>query len=162
MLQLIKAMRNILKATQKFNIKSLIIWPNSDAGSDEISKQIRIFREKGLLKNFKILKNLPIEYYLPLIKYSKCLVGNSSSAIRDGSFIGVPAINVGKRQNNRLRSKNVLQSSNEFKDIKRKISTQYGKKFKPSKLYGSGDAGKKIIKILKQLKKFSTQKIITY
>ncbi|WP_440614705.1 UDP-N-acetylglucosamine 2-epimerase [Candidatus Pelagibacter sp. HIMB1748] len=156
------AMQNILKATQKFNIKNIIIWPNSDAGSDEISKQIRIFREKGLLKNFKILKNLPIEYYIPLIKNSKCLVGNSSSAIRDGAFIGVPAVNVGQRQNNRLRSKNVIQSSNELKEIQKKIKLQYGKKFKSSKLYGSGNTGKNVVRILKQLKKFSTQKNITY
>lgn len=156
------AMQNILKATQKFNIKNIIIWPNSDAGSDEISKQIRIFREKGLLKNFKILKNLPIEYYIPLIKNSKCLVGNSSSAIRDGAFIGVPAVNVGQRQNNRLRSKNVIQSSNELKEIQKKIKIQYGKKFKSSKLYGSGNTGKNVVRILKQLKKFSTQKNITY
>jgi len=157
-----KAIKNILKATQKFNVKNVIIWPNSDAGSDQISKQIRIFRENGSLKNFKIIKNLPIEYYIPLIKNSKCLVGNSSSAIRDGAFIGVPAVNVGKRQNNRLSSKNVIQSSNELEDIIKKISIQYGKKFKPSKLYGSGDTGKNIIKILKRLNKFSTQKIITY
>ena len=156
------AMQNILRATQKFNIKNIIIWPNSDAGSDEISKQIRVFRENGFLKNFKILKNLPIEYYIPLIKNSKCLIGNSSSAIRDGAFIGVPAVNVGQRQNNRLRSKNVIQSSNQLKHIEKKIKIQYGKKFKPSKLYGSGSAGKNIIKILKQLKKFSTQKNITY
>ena len=49
-------MQNILRATQKFNVKNIIIWPNSDAGSDEISRQIRIFREKGLLKNFKLQK----------------------------------------------------------------------------------------------------------
>lgn len=157
-----RAMQNILKATQKFNVKNVIIWPNSDAGSDEISKQIRIFREKGFLKNFKIIKNLPIEYYIPLIKNSKCLVGNSSSAIRDGAFIGVPAVNVGKRQNNRLTSQNVIQSSNELEDIQNKIKIQYGKKFKPSTLYGSGNAGKNIVKILKRLNKFSTQKIITY
>ena len=89
-------------------------------------------------------------------------MGNSSSAIRDGAFIGVPAVNVGKRQNNRLRSKNVIQSSNELSDIQKKIKIQYGKKFKPSILYGSGNAGKNILTILKKLNKFSTQKIITY
>lgn len=157
-----QAIENIFAATQKFNIKNIIIWPNSDAGSDEISKQIRISREKGLIKNYKITKNLPIEYYIPLIKNCKCLIGNSSSAIRDGAFIGVPAVNVGKRQNNRLRSKNVIQSSIETTDIYRKIKKQYGKKFKPSKLYGSGDAASKILKIIKNLKKFNTQKIITY
>ena len=114
------------------------------------------------MQNYKIYKNLPIEYYIPLIKHAKCLIGNSSSSIRDGAFIGVPAVNVGKRQNSRLTSKNVIQSSNEMQDIYKKIKIQYGKKFKPSNLYGSGNAGKKILQILKKLKKFSTQKIITY
>jgi UDP-hydrolysing UDP-N-acetyl-D-glucosamine 2-epimerase len=154
--------KNILKATQHFGIKNIIIWPNSDAGSEQISKQIRVFREKKLLKNFKIVKNLPIEYYIPLIKNCKCLIGNSSSAIRDGSFIGVPAVNVGKRQNKRLSSKNVIQSSNNMNDIIKKIQIQYGKRFKSSNLYGSGDSGKKIVKIINNLKKFTTQKLITY
>ena len=153
---------NIVNATSKFNIKNIIIWPNSDGGSEQISKKLRTIRELNKIKNYKIYKNLPIEYYIPLIKNAKCLIGNSSSAIRDGAFIGVPAVNVGKRQNSRLTSKNVIQSSNEMQDIYKKIKIQYGKKFKSSKLYGSGDASKKILQILKKLDKFSTQKIITY
>ena len=151
---------NIVNATSKFNIKNIIIWPNSDGGSEQISKKLRTFRELNKIQNYKIYKNLPIEYYIPLIKKAKCLIGNSSSAIRDGAFIGVPAVNVGKRQNSRLTSKNVIQSSNEMQDIYKKIKIQYGKKFKSSKLYGSGDAGKKILQILKKLDKFSTQKLL--
>ncbi len=153
---------NIVNATSKFNVKNIIIWPNSDGGSEQISKKLRTMRELNKIQNYKIYKNLPIEYYIPLIKYAKCLVGNSSSAIRDGSFLGIPAVNVGNRQNNRLTSKNVINSSNEMEDIYKKIKIQYGKKFKSSKLYGSADASKKILKILKKLDKFSTQKIITY
>ena len=86
------------------------------------------------------------------------MVGNSSSAIRDGAFIGIPAVNVGKRQNSRLTSKNVIQSSNAMWDIYEKIKIQYGKKFKSSKLYGSGDTSKKILKILKKLKNLAHRK----
>ncbi len=157
-----KVILNIINATSKFNIKNIIIWPNSDGGSEQISKKLRTLRELNKIQNYKIYKNLPIDYYIPLIKHTKCLVGNSSSAIRDGAFIGVPAVNVGMRQNTRLRSKNVIQSSNEMKDIYKKIRIQYGKKFKSSNIYGSGNASKKILKILKNLSKFSTQKIITY
>ena len=81
----------------------------------------------------------------------------SATAGREGT-----AVNVGRRQNSRLASKNVIQSSNEMQDIYKKIKIQYGKKFKSSQLYGTGDAGKKILQILKKLDKFSTQKIITY
>ena len=49
-----KAMSNILKASQKFEVKKIIIWPNSDAGSEEVSKQIRIFRKEVYLKILKL------------------------------------------------------------------------------------------------------------
>lgn len=157
-LQTKKAIQCILKAIVNLNKKNIIIWPNSDAGSDEISKEIRIFRERGLLKNTKIIKNLPIEQYIPLIKNSKCLIGNSSSAIRDGSFLGIPAVNVGTRQKGRLRYKNVIDAKVDTKDILKKIKKNYGKIFKKSTIYGDGNSGKKIADIIKNLKKFSTQK----
>ena len=153
---------NIVNAVSKFNIKNILIWPNSDAGAEQISKKLRTLRELNAIHNYKILKNLPIEYYIPLIKHSKCLIGNSSSAIRDGSFIGVPAVNVGTRQNNRLFCSNVVQSGTDEKSIFKSIKLQLQKKYKPSNLYGSGDASKKIIKILKKIEKFSCQKLITY
>ena len=153
-----KSIQCILKAIVQLDKKNIIIWPNSDAGSDEISKQIRIFREKGLLKKTKIVKNLPIEQYIPLIKNTKCLIGNSSSAIRDGSFLGIPAVNIGTRQNGRLRYKNVLDAALDTDDILKKIKKNYGKKFKSSNIYGDGTSGKRIISIIKKLKKFTTQK----
>jgi UDP-N-acetylglucosamine 2-epimerase len=90
------------------------------------------------------------------------LIGNSSSAIRDGSFVGVPAVNVGTRQNNRLFCSNVVQSGADEKSIFKSIKLQLQKKYKPSNLYGSGDASKKIIKILKKIERFSCQKLIAY
>lgn len=156
------AIENILKSTSKFGIKNIIIWPNSDAGSEQISRKIRSLREKKLLNNYKIVKNLPLNYYIPLIKYSKCLIGNSSSAIRDGSFIGVSAVNVGSRQNKRVKSSNTINAQEDETSIYRAIKKQFGKKYKPSKIYGDGNAAKKIVCILKKINKFNTQKIITY
>jgi UDP-hydrolysing UDP-N-acetyl-D-glucosamine 2-epimerase len=154
---------NIVNATSKFNItKNIIIWPNSDAGSDQISKKLRTLRELNAIHNYKIFKNLQIEYYIPLIKHARCLVGNSSSAIRDGSFVGVPAVNIGTRQNNRLFSSNVIHSAYDEKSIFKSIKLQFQKRYKPSNLYGSGDASKKIVEILKKIEKFSCQKLITY
>tara|TARA_B100001093_G_C26836457_1_gene1018551 strand:+ start:1288 stop:2454 length:1167 start_codon:yes stop_codon:yes gene_type:complete len=156
------SIRSIIHSINTFKLKNIIIWPNSDAGSEDISKEIRIYREKGILKNTKILKNLPIELYIPLIKNSKCFIGNSSSAIRDGSFLGIPAVNVGNRQNGRLKYSNVKNSPNDKKKIIQNIKLNFGKKFKRSNMYGNGEASKKIIKILKKLKKFSSQKQIQY
>ena len=158
----VKTISNILLSIQRLKKKSVIIWPNSDAGSNLISKKIRVLRENNRLSNYKIVKNLPIETYIPLIKNSKVLIGNSSSGLRDGSFLGIPVLNIGRRQNSRLRGKNVIDTDEKIENIIQGINFQYGKRFKRSNLYGSGKTAGKILKILKNLKKIPTYKKITY
>ena len=87
-------MKTTLKAVQKLELKKIILWPNADAGYEEISKQIRKFREKNILKNYRSVKNLPIEDFAILLNNASCIIGNSSSAIRDCSYLGTPAVNV--------------------------------------------------------------------
>ena len=67
--------------------KKIILWPNSDAGSEMISRIVRQYREKKLINNTRFIKNVSIETYVNLLKNCKCLIGNSSSAIREGAFI---------------------------------------------------------------------------
>ena len=79
------------------------LWPNVDAGSDIVSKKLEYLENK----NPSILdgKNYNPEDYLKLIYNSSCLVGNSSSAIREGAYLGIPAVNIGNRQNKREQGK---------------------------------------------------------
>ena len=42
-----KHILNTLNAVKKTGMPALILWPNSDAGSDGISRGIRNFREKN-------------------------------------------------------------------------------------------------------------------
>ena len=98
-----------------------------------------------------------------MLKNCKCLIGNSSSAIREGAFIGVPAVNIGSRQKDRLRGKNLIDSSYEYDELKRKILLQISKKsYKSENIYGDGNSGKKITNIIKKLKAINPQKKITY
>ena len=75
-----------LKAVHSLNIQKVWLWPNIDAGSDDISKSIRTFREKYNPDNMHFYINFPVEDYAVLIKNAACIVGNSSSGIREGSF----------------------------------------------------------------------------
>ena len=144
------------------NIPTLVLWPNSDAGSDGISKGIRNFREKNTNLKFFYIKNLEIEDYVKLMNVTKCLVGNSSSGIREGSFIGTPTVNIGSRQNDRQCGKNVKHSNNKKESILKAIKIQVRKgKYKREKIYGDGYAGKKISKILSNIN-IKVQKKITY
>ena len=100
------------------------MWPNIDAGSDDVSKGIRIFREKERPKNIHFYKNFSPEDYIKLIANCLCQIGNSSSAIREGAFLGVPAVNIGTRQNGRECGKNVIHVDYKKKEIEDAIKIQ--------------------------------------
>lgn len=125
------------------------LWPNVDAGSDDVSKGLRVFREKNNPTYLRFFRNFSPEDYARLIKNSKCLVGNSSSGLREGAFLSVPCVNIGSRQRGRERSKNVLDVNYDSEEIYAAIKTQlsasyYGQSF----LVGDGSAGNKIAEIL--------------
>jgi UDP-hydrolysing UDP-N-acetyl-D-glucosamine 2-epimerase len=151
-----------LKALEDLQMPTIMLWPNSDAGSDDISKGIRIFRENNNPKWLHMFKNLPTHFYIHLMNTTSCLVGNSSSGVREGAFIGTPVVNIGTRQNKRLRTNNVIQVDYDAKDIVVAIKAQieHGK-YESSDIYGDGTAGEKIANILADCEP-SIQKTIVY
>jgi UDP-hydrolysing UDP-N-acetyl-D-glucosamine 2-epimerase len=151
-----------LKALDNLKIPTIMLWPNPDAGGSDISRGIRVFRENNNSEWLHLFKNLPIHIYSHLMNTTACLVGNSSSGIRDGAFIGTPAVNIGTRQNNRLRAKNVLQVDYCAREISDSIKFQVNHgKYESSDIYGDGTAGEKIAEILSYSNP-PIQKTITY
>lgn len=156
-------MKEIMKAITQTKIPCLILWPNSDAGSDGISKAIRIWREKNPDLPFKYCKNLDSSFYFYLMSKCKVMIGNSSSGIREGSFIGTPVVNVGSRQNGRVRSQNVMDVKPCFNEIFNAINLQIRNgKYESSNVYGDGNAANKIAQIIAEQKEFQIQKKISY
>ena len=88
------------------NMQKIVLWPNIDAGSDDVSKGIRNFREKNSNEIFNYQKNFSPEDYARVLNNAKCCVGNSSSFIREGSFLGIPCVLIGDRQKGREHGKN--------------------------------------------------------
>ena len=107
-------------------------------------------------------KNLPTATYIRLMRRASCLVGNSSSGIREGAYIGTPVVNIGSRQDMRERGANVLDSIHERLSIREAISHQLRHGSYPSEpIYGDGHAGKRIADILATCE-VQIQKRITY
>lgn len=158
-----KHMCLILDAIKKINIPKLIFWPNADAGSEEISAAIREYREKNFIQKAWYVKNLDHETFFHVLKMTSCLIGNTSAAIREGSFIGVPTVSIGTRQNGRERGKNVINSKYNTEEIYKKILFQMKNKNKivKSTLYGNGNAASKIVKILETIQ-VNVQKKLSY
>jgi bifunctional UDP-N-acetylglucosamine 2-epimerase / N-acetylmannosamine kinase len=141
-----------LNALIQINKKIILFYPNVDYGSKEL---IRIINRKKLFnnKNFLLVKTFPFNIYISLLYYSSCIVGNSSSGIREACIFGVPSITIGTRQNNRETSDNTFIIKNlDNKDfLIEKINEIYGKRYEIDYLYGDGNTIEKIDNILKSI-----------
>ena len=148
-----KEVSETLLALQSFkNIQKIILWPNLDAGSDDISKGIRCFREENHNDLIHYQKNYSPEDYARVLKNAICCVGNSSSFIREGSFLGVPCVLVGDRQRGREYGKNILSAGYNREEIERLLEIQINKKkYKSEDIYGNGNASKKIVKKIEEI-----------
>jgi len=138
-----------LYAVRDTGLPTLWFWPNVDAGSDGTSNGIRAFREIESPKNIHFFKNIPPEDFLRLVYHGRCIVGNSSVAIRECSFLGVPAVNIGSRQMGRERGLNVVDVGYDRHEIMQAIKN-FEECPRPESvpLYGDGHAGERIAQIL--------------
>lgn len=151
----------LLSAVKKINKPTIWLWPNIDAGTDRISKTLRSFREQDKKNKIRFIKNLPVETYNCLLNRADILIGNSSSFIREASFLGTKAIIVGSRQNQREHGENVVFCQPNFKEILAAYEEIGLSEINPSRLYGNADAGLKIAEILSG-KLPSVQKVLKY
>jgi UDP-N-acetylglucosamine 2-epimerase len=127
------------------NYQKIILWPNIDAGTDEISKGMRMFREENPDMPFYFFRNFSPEDYARVLNNAACVVGNSSSFIREGSFLGVPAVLVGDRQEDREHGKNITFSGYDKDEIILKVKRQLDHgRYAQDNLFGAGKAGEMI------------------
>jgi len=158
-------MRETLMALNELKMPTIMLWPNPDAGSDEVAQEIRIFRERENPKWLRVFKNLPFEVFIKLMDKAGCMVGNSSASIREGAIIGMPVVNIGTRQMGRMRGKNVIDVSYNKDDILKAIKKQLSHgKYNPEYIYGDGRAAERIVKVLREvnLAEIPIQKKICY
>ena len=142
-----------LYAIGEIGMPTFWFWPNPDAGSNETARRIRTFREKGFVPNIRFIKNLEPANFLRLLKHCQCLIGNSSAGIRECSYLGVPVVNIGNRQEGRQRGQNVVDVGYCRRDIGGAIRNQLNHGPYPSNhLYGDGHSGKRIAKVLAELR----------
>jgi UDP-hydrolysing UDP-N-acetyl-D-glucosamine 2-epimerase len=152
-----------LSAVRACGLAAIVLWPNADAGSEDIARGIRKWRERGLADHMHFFKNLPIDAYVRLMSRTACLVGNSSSGIREGAFIGTPVVNIGTRQAARERGTNVIDVAHDSDVIADAIMAQKKRGRRAMEdIYGDGTAGRRIADILAELGPVEVQKRITY
>ncbi len=138
-----------LRAVDELGMPTFWFWPNVDAGSDGSSGGIRAYREIHRPRQIHFFKNMQPHDFLRLVYNARCLVGNSSVGIRECSFLGVPVVNIGSRQQGREQAGNVLNVDYTGTAIGEAILRQVRNGRYPSQpLYGDGRAGHRIAVLL--------------
>ncbi|CAJ1052741.1 bifunctional UDP-N-acetylglucosamine 2-epimerase/N-acetylmannosamine kinase-like isoform X1 [Xyrichtys novacula] len=139
----------MLDALISFNKKTLILFPNVDAGSKEM---VRVLRKKGIEQhpNFRAVKHIPFKEFIQLVCHAGCMIGNSSCGVREAGAFGTPVVNVGSRQTGRETGENVLhvRDADTQDKICHALQLQFGKRYPCSKVYGDGNAVPRILKFL--------------
>lgn len=151
-----------IEALRQFrDYQKVILWPNPDAGSDDVSKAIRHVRETNPIENSFFIKNFSPVDYVKVLNLCACAIGNSSSFIREGAFLGTPAVIVGDRQRGREHGPNVTFTSYSKDRIAKAISLQVSRgKYPSDPRFGNGSAGTRIARQLVSLlsvRQFSKQ-----
>ncbi|XP_076151619.1 bifunctional UDP-N-acetylglucosamine 2-epimerase/N-acetylmannosamine kinase isoform X2 [Alosa pseudoharengus] len=148
----IKIYELMLDALISFNKRTLVLFPNIDAGSKEM---VRVMRKKGIEQhpNFRAVKHVPFEQFIQLVAHAGCMIGNSSCGVREAGAFGTPVINLGTRQTGRETGENVLhvRDADTQNKIYHALDLQFGKRYPCSKIYGDGNAVPRILKFLQSI-----------
>jgi UDP-hydrolysing UDP-N-acetyl-D-glucosamine 2-epimerase len=155
--QAFEQIQESLYALHEWGRPALCFWPNPDGGSDLTSKGIRAFREKYNPQKMHFIKNMEPLDFLRLLNKSSGILGNSSVAIREACFLGVPAINLGNRQANRDRGANVIDLPHDRDAILKALPKHFSQRFPHDLMYGDGNAGEKIAKIMADIQMHNTK-----
>jgi len=148
-----KHVKELFTVIRELKKQTLVIYPNNDAGSEDIIREIEEIRD---LPHVTFAKNLPSEQYINLLRNADVLIGNSSSGIIEAPTLKLAVINIGSRNVGREHSDNILFIDPDSSAIKKAIEKAlYDKKFKAQvrkckNPYGIGGTARAIINILKK------------
>ncbi len=152
----------LAQAVLELKLPVIWIWPNNDAGAQYIREPLARLTAARHSPPVALLAGIPIEEYGAALGRTACLVGNSSSGIREGGFLGAPVVNIGSRQTGRERGANVIDVPCETAAIVAAVRKQITQgKYEPDLRYGDGAAGAKIAAFLADYWP-SLDKTITY
>ena len=145
-------MRIVLDALLQTGMQVVATKANADAGGKAINDELEEYaRRSSLLHVFESLGSLR---FLSAMKYAKFVIGNSSSGILEAPVFGVPTVNVGPRQDGRLRSISVIDCELNSEAILSAISKALDPAFlreisNQPPIFGTGNVSRPAARIIK-------------
>jgi len=153
-------MRELLASLNEIQMPTLFFSPNIDAGTDTATSLLRSFVQSHNMPVLNVQKNFTPDDFYRVLNGAGVAVGNSSSFIREASYLGTPAVIVGNRQEGREHAENVTFVDTQTEEIVKAIRSQLAHgRYTASALYGDGTASKKIADVLATIDLPKSQKV---
>ena len=137
--------------------EKIFIFPNVDDGHSRIADLINNFCVVHIKSNWFV--NIDRQKYLEILGKCRVIIGNSSSGIIEAPALGTPTINIGKRQQGRLRAASIIDCDCNAQSIKEAFDIFYSNVFQQMiqsenyyKPYGGENVAFKIAEIILNVK----------
>jgi len=143
-----------LVAVRDTGLQTVVIYPCSDVGYEGIVQAIEEFATGP---QFRVFRNLDAPVFWGLLAIARVMVGNSSAGIIETPCFRLPAINIGRRQENRLCAENVIHVNHARADIAAALDRALNDTaFRESacscsQVYGDGKAGLRTVEAIRDL-----------
>lgn len=131
----------VMRSVDKSGVKAFIFYPNVDAHNSEIVASIARYKNHD---KFYMVRHMPLEDFVHTMAHASCMIGNSSSGIREAASFGTPVINVGFRQSGRERNENTIDLGDRYEDLEGAIAKYMNQRFERRNIYFQPDCSSKI------------------
>lgn len=138
--------QKFVKALIESNKNYVVIYPNNDLGSQFI---IDAYSSLKANKSFRIFSSIRFEYFLTLLKNSQFMIGNSSAGVREAPYYGIPSIDIGSRQKNRVKVDSVVNCDCIVDNIVNAIQNIGAIQSEKIQIFGFGDSASLFLQSLK-------------
>jgi UDP-hydrolysing UDP-N-acetyl-D-glucosamine 2-epimerase len=144
----------LLAALEKVDAAPVITYPGADTAARGVIRKLQEFAAGA--PRARVVPHLGDRAYLSLLAHADAMVGNSSSGIIEAPSFALPVVNVGTRQQGRLRARNVIDVGDGRDRIVAGIEAALAPAFRESlhglaNPYGDGRAGARIVRILRDV-----------
>ena len=142
----------LAEVVRQVGLPTVWILPNLDAGAHDAEAIVDALISDPDAPPVTRLGSVPIEHYVTLLANAAALVGNTSSGLREGAFLGTPVVNIGSRQTGRARGRNVKDVGHGVVSILSAAREQIDHgRYPRDTLYGDGNSGQKIAAALAEV-----------
>lgn len=147
-------MTETMGAIKELGKQTIIVYPNVDAGGEEIIKIIKKYEQIPFVHAYKNIDRLA---FLSLLRHIAVLAGNSSCGILEAPTVKLAAVNIGNRQYGRMQANNVINVSHERNQIIQAIQQALSDEQFKERLsqcvnpYGDGHSAARIVKVLEDI-----------